>query len=95
VGALGRPTELDDLHDELLSEPGRSEKRLARPISITAGRRRPIQHAKTAGLVDHVMSELEEPIGPGGFQATRGHGDITARIQRGGTIRVGDLVRAV
>jgi MOSC domain-containing protein YiiM len=40
-------------------------------------------------------SELEELIGPGGFQATRGHGGITARIERGGTLRVGDRVRVV
>jgi MOSC domain-containing protein YiiM len=39
-------------------------------------------------------SKLDELIGPGGFQAVRGHGGITARIERGGTIRVGDRVRA-
>lgn len=39
--------------------------------------------------------KLDELIGPGGFQATRGHGGITARIERGGTLRVGDPVRVV
>jgi MOSC domain-containing protein YiiM len=39
--------------------------------------------------------KLDELIGPGGFQATRGHGGITARIERGGTLRVGDHVRVV
>ncbi len=39
--------------------------------------------------------KLDELIGPGGFQATRGHGGITARIERGGTLRVGDRVRVV
>jgi MOSC domain-containing protein YiiM len=39
--------------------------------------------------------KLDELIGPGGFQATRGHGGITARIERGGILRVGDRVRAV
>lgn len=39
--------------------------------------------------------KLDELIGPGGFQATRGHGGITARIERGGNVRVGDRVRAV
>lgn len=39
--------------------------------------------------------KLDELIGPGGFQAARGHGGITARIERGGTLRVGDRVRVV
>lgn len=39
--------------------------------------------------------KLDELIGPGGFQATRGHGGITARIERGGILRVGDRVRVV
>ena len=38
---------------------------------------------------------LDETLGPGGFQATRGHGGITARVLRGGTVRVGDGVRVL
>lgn len=38
---------------------------------------------------------LDETIGPGAFQATRGHGGITAKVVRGGVIRVGDRVRVV
>lgn len=38
-------------------------------------------------------SRMEETIGPGGFQAMRGHGGITAVVHRGGTIHVGDAVR--
>jgi MOSC domain-containing protein YiiM len=39
--------------------------------------------------------KLDETLGPGGFQAARGHGGITARIVQGGVIRVGDGVRVV
>jgi len=39
-------------------------------------------------------SRMEETIGPGAFQAMRGHGGITAIVHQGGTIRVGDVVKA-
>lgn len=40
-------------------------------------------------------SQMEEALGPGGFNAMRGHGGLTASVVEAGNINVGDEVKLI
>ena len=79
-------------------DPGRLRRNLVvSGLNLLALKGRQVQIGETVVLditgECHPCSRMEEELGPGGYNAMRGHGGITAHIAQGGRIRVGDVVR--